>query len=47
LNSSLASRGALIDIGLADGDGVGIIMTAGIAATRALRLRQNGVNGFG
>jgi hypothetical protein len=37
----------LVDIGLADGNGLGVITTAGIAATRALRLRQNGINGFG
>jgi hypothetical protein len=47
LNSGLATWGALIDVGVSGGNGVGVITTTGIAATRALRLRQNGVNGFG
>jgi hypothetical protein len=46
LNSGQATWGALVDVGVSGGDRVCVITTTGIAATRALRLWQNGVNGF-
>jgi len=47
VNTGVATWWALVDVGLATGDGLGVIPTARIAATRALRLRQNSVNGVG
>jgi hypothetical protein len=41
------SRGALVDIGFARGNGLGVAGAVREAAARALRLRQQGVDVFG